>query len=153
MVDTELLGYRIPKGTIVSCLGTGSSMMSPSFEIDESRRSASSHTLKNEAKHKAWDPHNMSVFQPERWLVTSSSNEKEFEFDAAAGPQLAFGLGTRGCYGKRLAYLQLRILLTLIVWNFELLPCPEALSGYTPVLGSTYKPRDCYVRLRQVELE
>jgi cytochrome P450 len=47
--------------------------------------------------------------------------EKGDEFDPSAKPVLAFGLGLRGCFGKRLAYVEIRILITLIIWNFELL--------------------------------
>lgn len=144
VVDTELLGYYVPKGTVVTCLVAGASMMSPPFKIEEGLRSPTSQTARKEGRDRAWKPEDISSFKPERWLRSSG------EFDAAAGPQLAFGLGTRGCYGKRLAYLELRILLTLIVWNFELLPCPADLSGYKSILITTNEPRDCYLRLREV---
>jgi len=144
LVDTELLGHHIPKGTNVICLTMGPSMITPAFEIDEGRRTASCRAAK-EGKEKAWDPADMGLFIPERWL-------KDGDFDGAAGPLLAFGLGTRGCYGRRLAYVEMRIIFTLVLWNFELLQCPPALSGYKSVLVSTNNPKDCYVRLREVEL-
>lgn len=124
-------------------------MMSPGFEMDEEQRSAGSQAEKKEGRAREWDPSDISSFKPERWLVR---REKGEEFDPTAGPFLAFGLGTRGCYGKRLAYLELRILLTLIVWNFELLTCPPELSGYKSVLITTTEPTQCYVRLREVDL-
>jgi cytochrome P450 len=77
----------------------------------------------------------MTLFKPERWIVGD-------EFDATAGPQLAFDLGTRGCYGKRLVYVEMRILLTLIVWNFELLPYPTALPSYKSILITTKEAGD-----------
>lgn len=86
------------------------------------------------------------AFKPERWIVGG-------EFDATAGPQLAFGLGTRGCYGKRLVYVEMRVLLTLIVWNFELLLCSTALSSYKSILITTHEPQQCYVRLREIRLK
>lgn len=135
--DTELLGHFVPKGTNVMCLTRGPSMLQPAFEVDDSRRSRSSQA----AKARAWNNEDIGEFKPERWLVAG-------EFDQQAGPALAFGLGTRGCFGRKLAYLELRILVTLIVWNFELLPCPEELSGYAAKEGLTYRPKDCYVRLR-----
>jgi cytochrome P450 len=134
-------------------------MHSPGFDIDESRRSESSRAAKKDGRAREWDPEDMAVFKPERWLVPASSPGQEkpqegqgeqFEFDSSAGPQLAFGLGPRGCFGKRLAYLQLRIMVTLILWNFELLSCPAELSGYAAIQGVTFKPRQCYVRLRKV---
>ncbi|KAK0625503.1 cytochrome P450 monooxygenase [Bombardia bombarda] len=155
-VDTELLGYHIPKGSVVTCLVTGPSMMSPALEIDEARRSETGRLAKKSEGRdgpRAWDLNGMASFQPERWLTTNSKKggDGSIEFDAAAGPQLAFGLGTRQCYGKRLALLEMRILITLIVWNFELLPCPPALSGDKPILIMTNRPKDCYVRLREVK--
>lgn len=149
LVDTELLGHRIPKGTVVTCLVTGPSMMSPGFEIKESRRSPSSRAALKEGRGRSWDPAGVSSFDPDRWIVRGG-REGNDEFDASAGPQLAFGLGTRGCYGKRLVYLEMRIVLTLVLWNFELLPCPLSLSAYTSTLITTNEPKQCYVRLREL---
>jgi hypothetical protein len=138
------MGYRIPKGTVVTCLVTGPSMTSPAFPIDEARRSAEAKGSERQ-RHRPWDPRDMASFKPERWLVGRTD-----DFDAGAGPQLAFGLGTRQCFGKRLAHLEMRIIISLIVWSFELLPCPQSLSGHKPVLIMTNRPKDCYVRLREV---
>ncbi|KAK1961141.1 cytochrome P450 [Colletotrichum sublineola] len=145
LCDTELLGRRIPKGTVVMCLNRGPSMLQPALPVDEATRSESSRA----AKGRTWDDADIALFRPERWLVESpeGSGAAAAEFDQQAGPLLAFGLGMRGCFGRRLAYLEMRIILTLIVWNFELLPCPEELSGYGAREGLTRKPKDCYVRL------
>ncbi|KAK2025769.1 cytochrome P450 [Colletotrichum zoysiae] len=146
--DTEVLGHRVPRGTVVICLNRGPSMLRPALPVDEAARSESSRAAAGAgAKVRAWDDADIAQFRPERWLVAGSAAGADVEFDPQAGPQLAFGLGPRGCFGRRLAYLELRIILTLIVWNFELLPCPEELSGYGAREGLTYKPKDCYVRL------
>ncbi|OBT53235.1 hypothetical protein VE04_06886 [Pseudogymnoascus sp. 24MN13] len=138
--DTTLLGYRIPKKTNVACLTMGPSMMEPGFAIDEAQRHATARDMQGE-KLKAWDVDDMACFRPERWM-------KDGKFDPGAGPQLAFGLGLRACFGKRLAYLNMRILFALLVWNFELLPCPESLSDYSSNLIAANRPNKCYVRLR-----
>lgn len=161
MVDTQVLGHHVPKGTIILMLTQAQSMRSPGFDIDESCRSQTCQTAKQQGKHRTqWDPLDMNLFKPERWLVpapTQPSSEQEdnadakYRFDSAAGPMLGFGLGLRGCFGRRLAYLELRILVTLIVWNFELLPCPEELSTYSVQMGVTSRPKLCYVSLRKVE--
>lgn len=147
VVDTEILGHRIPKGTIVSCLVTGPSVRSPAFDIEERLRHPSSQAAKLAGQSRAWNPEDISLFKPERWL---SIREEWTEYDAASGPQLAFGMGIRGCYGKRLAYLELRTLLVLVIWNFELLPCPPSLSSYRANLVNSHEARDCFVRLREV---
>jgi cytochrome P450 len=138
--DTTLLGRAIPKGTVVMSIVAGPSTTSPPLRLDGDdtpRRGAA-------ATHRAWNPRGIGEFRPERWLGADGA------FDPAAGPQLAFGLGVRGCYGKRLAYLEMRIVLTLVLWNFELMRCPEELSGYFVGLVATTEPRQCFVRLREL---
>ncbi|KAK4243560.1 cytochrome P450 monooxygenase [Corynascus novoguineensis] len=141
-IDTELLGHRIPKKTNVACLTMGPSMMEPSFNIDEAHRHESIRGMQGE-KWKQWDVNDMALFKPERWI-------RDNRFDPGAGPQLAFGLGVRACYGKRLAYLNMRILFALLVWNFELLPCPKRLSDYSSKLVATNRPNTCYVCLQEI---
>ncbi|KAJ0333089.1 hypothetical protein COL922a_011075 [Colletotrichum nupharicola] len=161
MEDTILLGYHIPKGTMVFSLGKGASIVTPAFEIDDTKRNETYHlAVKNRGKVPNWDPADVEVFSPERWLVPVTTQEEKdqlnrtgpgYEFDSSAGPQIAFGIGRRSCFGRRLAYVELRILLSLIVWNFELLKCSEELSGYQAKDGVTHKPLKNYVRLQKVE--
>lgn len=148
-VDTDILGCRIPKGTDVFFMGNGPSIFSPAFHIDDSLRSQGALAAKERIG--SWDPEDMAMFNPERWLVEPSEGGEEKEFSAAAGPLLTFGLGPRGCYGRRMAYIEMRIFLTLVVWNFELQRCPEALSGYAAVDTVTHAPQQCFVRLRPME--
>lgn len=146
MVDTVILGHKIPKGTIVTLASGGASVNSPVYAIDEAKRHGSSQeAMKSGKARHDWDPMDTGAFKPERWLVNNGA-----EFDASSGPQLAFSLGTRSCFGKRLAYLQLRILVTLIVWNFELSRCPDELSGYGHKTMLTTEPTQCFVRLSKV---
>ncbi|KAK7926914.1 cytochrome P450 monooxygenase [Apiospora marii] len=160
VVDTQVLGHPIPKGTQVLCLREGPSFVSPGFAVDEARRTkltSSSKTLDMTAEM-AWDAHDIASFAPERWLTRvgeggegGEKGSKE-EYNASAGPHLAFSAGARRCFGPRLAYLEMRLVLTLLVWNFELLACPEALSRYGSLMVMTSRPRHCYVRLRHVDL-
>ena len=107
-----------------------------------------------------WNDNDRALFVPERWLVpvrggrneADGEADTEVEFDPAAGPSLPFGLGVRGCFGRRLAYMELRILFTLIVWNFELQLCPAELSSYRAIDGLTHKPQQCFLRLRTFDL-
>lgn len=157
-VDTTLLGYPVPQGTLLLMLTGGPSLRSPGFEIDEVRRSETCQTAKRQGKARnEWEPHDIDLFKPERWLRPASegkdSPHQDYKFVSGAGPMLAFGLGTRGCFGRRLGYLELRIVFVLIVWNFELLPCPKELSGYSCKMGVTTKPKYTYVRLRRAILD
>ena len=143
-VETEVLGYRIPAGTDVFLLANGPSFLSPGFEIEESRRSPSSQANKDKSGG-VWDSADVGTFNPERWLT---HDEKGAEvYDARAGPQLAFGLGPRGCFGKKLAYIELRIMIVLLVWEFELKKTPPELSGYEAVDTLTHRPQQCFLRL------
>nr|BAC66094.1 P450 monooxygenase for C-4 hydroxylation of trichothecene [Fusarium sporotrichioides] len=161
-VDTQILGYHIPKGTDVLFLTHGPSVWTPGFEIDESRRSQSCQVA-GEKKDQSWDSHDISKFKPERWLgqkLPLNNSEKNTdaaeaaeEFDGLAGPTLAFGLGTRGCFGRRLGYQQLKTSISILIWNFELLPCPPELSSYRTIEGLTSMPEHSYIRLAKVDLK
>ncbi|OBS24853.1 hypothetical protein FPOA_05390 [Fusarium poae] len=159
-VDTQILGYHIPKGTDVLFLTHGPSVWTPGFEIDESKRSQSCQAA-GEKKDQTWDNHDISEFRPERWLgqkvapinVPNETGATEtVEFDGLAGPTLAFGLGTRGCFGRRLGYQQLKTSIAILMWNFELLPCPRELSSYRTIEGLTSMPEHSYIRLAEVDL-
>jgi len=61
----------------------------------------------------------------------------------------AFGAGLRGCFGRKLAYLKLRIMFTLVVWNFELMPLPEELGTFAAKDMLAHRPQKVYLRLRE----
>ena len=146
MKDVNLLGYHIPKGTEVFFMGNGPSIFTPAFEIDNSRRNPTYFSTNDRIG--SWKATGMADFHPERWLVDDGRGNKVF--DAAAGPLLTFGLGERGCYGRKLSYVEMKLIITLIVWNFEMLPCPKELSGYGAIDKMTHGPEQCYVRLAKV---
>ncbi|KAL8371768.1 hypothetical protein RB595_001526 [Gaeumannomyces hyphopodioides] len=157
--DSVVLGRVLPKGTTLVMLSRGPSFTAPPRDIDEALRSDTSRKVAaggGAASRPEWDPEGIDRFVPERWLVRSSSTATDGGgaevFDASAGPSMPFGLGTRGCFGRRLAYLEQRVSLTLLLWSFELGACPPALSGYAAVDGLTHRPKQCYVRLRPTGL-
>jgi cytochrome P450 len=151
--DTELLGYHIPKGTVVFCISNGPGFYKPALPVDDSKRSP---TSKAAAKPRGWnESQDMRAFNPNRWLVEKSggngeSGETKLQFDGNSGPQLIFGSGPRGCFGRRLAYIEMRILTALTVWNFELLPTPLELSGHSATDGISHRAVQCYVRLQEI---
>ncbi|XWW96281.1 hypothetical protein V2A60_004254 [Cordyceps javanica] len=143
--DTELLGHHIPKGTVVFLLSNGASFLDPAFPISEKQRSASSRN----ASPNVWDESvDLRAFYPERWL--QNDEHGNVVFNPMAGPQLAFGLGSRGCFGKKLAYLEAKIIVTMIVWNFELLPVDKELSGYGATDGIAHRATQCFVKIRSI---
>jgi hypothetical protein len=166
MVDTDVLGFHIPKGTDVNFLAHADYIAPPIGAIEERKRSPSSQASKD--KTGVWEVSDISVFKPERWLKTTGEKGK-VEFTRNAGPSLPFGAGIRGCFGmlyflflkrikpsnhlsgRKLAYIELRMLVVFIVWNFELLPVPGELSAYLAVDKVTHQPQKCYLRLKKAD--
>ncbi|VUC25152.1 unnamed protein product [Clonostachys rosea] len=147
--DTTLFGHHIPKDTILLMLNRGPSFTEPGFQVDERLRSASCQTSKSPVGLRQWSPDDMDKFMPERWLRTESDGS--LTFDSTSGPSLPFGLGTRGCFGRRLGYMELRIMVTLLVWEFKMGQCSSELSGYGAIEALTHKPKQCYVKLEKLD--
>lgn len=97
VVDTEILGCRIPKGTEIFCNLHINHQLAP---VDEAKRSNSS----QEAAIKRGDGlqgpagRNLDRFEPRRWIVRDESGQEVF--NPIALPNLAFGGGYRGCFGE-----------------------------------------------------
>lgn len=143
--DAVVLGHMIPKGTDLFLFHGGPGYFSPPFDIPDSQRTKSALEAKNMVGK--WDMMSMREFMPERWLKSDEGRNEVY--DSTAGPHLAFGLGPRACYGRRLAYLELRISLVVLIWNFELATCPEELSSWGAVDKLTRTPKMCYIRLKK----
>jgi len=71
-------------------------------------------------------------------------------FDPMAGPTLAFGLGPRGCFGRKFALLEMKILFSLMVWKFEFLEIPVELGRYEAIQRFAREPVKGFVRLGTV---
>jgi cytochrome P450 len=64
-------------------------------------------------------------FRPERWIVDSqyqSSDEviTKADFTRMRASMCPFSLGSRGCVGKTLAYIEMRILTAMLLWSYDL---------------------------------
>ncbi|KAJ6284174.1 cytochrome P450 [Bipolaris maydis] len=114
------------------------SFTEPGLDIEESIRSPTCQAAAQEYGFRAWDEKGMDEFYPERWLMLDDNGRAEF--NSVVGPTLPFSLGLRGCFGRKLACLELKMLTTLLVWNFELQCSPEGLSSYESLEGLTRKP-------------
>lgn len=152
-VDTTIMGRHVPKGTTVFLAIHGPGLTGPSVKDTaaaafglsaQGGEKPYSHT-----KRANWDDMDPTAFIPERWLAKDV--EGNVVYDAQAGPMLGFSLGMRGCFGRRLAYLTLRMLFTMLIWNFQLDAVPEELDSWKAIQILTRKPVQCYVRLSEVK--
>lgn len=57
------------------------------------------------------------TFNPDRWIVTEGNEESVRIARAAFCP---FGIGSRGCAGKRVAYLELNLVLATLLWTYDM---------------------------------
>lgn len=152
--DMTILGHDIPKDTTVMFLSLGQSLTEPLVSVPPGVRSETSE--KSKSRVPDWDDDTIRLFQPERWLKPTKETSDQpitsgdVEFDPNAGPMMTFGGGPRGCFGRRLAYLQLRITIALLVWDFEFQTCPSDLSSYEGSDVLTTIPKQCFVKLRKL---
>jgi cytochrome P450 len=137
--DTELLGHRIPKGTVVLLVCQG-----PDFSSSPS--SHQSGNAKPARQYPGYGSEDLEAFDPGRWLVQNNSGE--LEFDGSTYPQLAFGLGIRACWGRRLAHLEMRIMTAVLTWKFDLLEVPEALATHDATYDISYRAKQGFLQLR-----
>ena len=58
-------------------------------------------------------------FLPERWLPKDPASQSDFDNDNRKVFH-PFGLGSRNCIGQNLAWMELRLILGLVLWNFNI---------------------------------
>lgn len=61
-------------------------------------------------------------FRPERWIVAENEKDGSSAESVALAESgfCAFSTGSRGCVGKNLAWLEMRLVVAKFLWNFEL---------------------------------
>lgn len=144
-MDTIILGHPVPGDTQVFLNLTGPSLNMPAVPVEESTRSETSQKYK--PSRADWDGLDPRVFRPERWL--KKDDYGNMVFNASAGPTLAFSAGNRGCWGKRLGYLELRIVLSLLIWSFEF-ELPKSLETWETYDSLVTAPKQCLMRVTEV---
>lgn len=101
--------------------------------------------------------HRASEFLPERWLASTSSStsSSSSSFSPIANDDHAafqpFSTGPRNCLGKNLAYHEMRLLLALVLWHFDL-----ELDGKSDDWGKQkvyiiWEKRPLWVKIARVE--
>lgn len=142
--DTTVLGHDVPKGTLIVMVNRGPGYTEPAINVDESKRSKTSQATKDRSVPE-WDEEDMGLFRPERWLTEENG---ELVFNSNAGPFMAFSGGIRGCFGKRLAYVELKVFFTLLVWNFDFIKLTGKFTGDEAFNSLTRAPKKDYISLR-----
>ena len=142
--DTVVLGHPIPGDTQVFLNLTGPSLNMPSVKIDERDRSETARLHKPSKQN--WDGQDPASFRPERWLTEDKNGR--LVFNISSGPTLAFSAGNRGCWGKRLGYLELRMVLSLLIWSFEF-DLPEEFVSWETYDSLVTAPKQCLIRVAE----
>ncbi|KAJ0418303.1 cytochrome P450 [Aspergillus carlsbadensis] len=143
--DAVVLGHRIPKGTDVFLLTNGPSYQSAALKVDESLRSSTSRDSKG--RFGDWNTADIDQFSPERWLTHDEKGQPRF--DPRAGPAHPYGTGQRGCFGSKFAMLELRMIITLVLWCFHLEQTPPSLSSFAGHDQNTKRAQQVYLRLSE----
>lgn len=96
----EVSGHWLPEGTFVSASGYSSNRSTLNF------------------------PNSPSTFDPSRWLLDSSTSTgagslKTSTLTSSSSAFNPFSLGPRNCIGRNLAYLEMRLILTHLLWAFD----------------------------------
>ena len=147
ILPCTILGHDVPAGTPLVLLTAGSSYRSPNMPaVPEALRSKTSQktlvykTVTSDYTNREAGQ-SVDTFDPARWLVNG-------KFDAGAVHMLPFSAGPRGCFGKKIALLELRILTVVLLMHFELPKLAKRLSSHKAVDGLSRKPRELYVNPR-----
>jgi len=151
--DTHILGHAIPRGTHIFFITSAAGFMEPAFAVREDQRAETARRASGRCG--AWDPADIGEYVPQRWLRSvddGAGSSARHEFDPRAGPHLAFGAGPRSCFGRKLAYLEMRIAITMLLWRFEYLELPTKHNSFETVDAFTLQPENCYVKLRTLDL-
>ncbi|GKT63952.1 cytochrome P450 monooxygenase [Colletotrichum tofieldiae] len=154
--DTQMLGCHIPKGTVVFQVWNQAGYTQPGFPVDEALRTPGARAAaankgpvgtSSVGDDTGFDT---AAYVPERWLVKTDDGREVF--DATRGRNMIFSMGPRGCYGRKLAYVQFRMLVVLVLWSFHLEELPYELNTTGAYDKLTREPHDCYVKLKALPL-
>lgn len=94
-------------------------------------------------------------FRPERWLVGEDGSTRDSVM-LAESAFCAFSVGSRGCVGKNMAWLEMRIVIAKTLWRFEIvqdlnnkLGCGNAASRPGRTVEGQYQTYEMFVSNRK----
>ena len=164
--DTSILGHPIPKGAaVIMCTNASTYLHNRDIPVAEEKRSQTSQEYGGvRGQTYSLPVDGRREFKPERWLQAKEGSKDigdasgNVVYNEHAGLILPFGLGPRGCFGRRLAMMKLKITMTLMVLNLEFLKVEGKgkdakgkefdLDGWTAREKVARTPDQAYVRLR-----
>ncbi|KAK1635038.1 cytochrome P450 [Colletotrichum phormii] len=126
----QILGVDIPAGTPVLLVTGGPSHLQEYYTA-----------YGNERKSKRWDTNfaPLDQFLPERWMRSDGT------FNAIAGPSLPFSTGARGCFGRKIALLEMKFMISMLLLSFKFPELEGRLSTYGSTDAQIRRPTQCYV--------
>lgn len=150
VTQCNILGHTVPAGTPIILVTAGPSYSDPSMpwtpEHLRSKTSQAFSPLGQTSLYSKQTHHDLTLFDPTRWLRDDGTT-----FNPDAISMLPFSAGPRGCFGKRIALLEMKIVLTVLILTFEFPTLAKKLSGYSAIDGLTRRPRYCYVKPKKRE--
>lgn len=148
--NCTILGHDVPAGTPLLLVTAGPSYKSSKMpHVPEHIRSVTSqksyaHRMNMQPAANFQEQQDIAcldTFDPGRWIVGD-------HFNPEAVRVLPFSAGARGCFGKRIAMVDMRILITVLIATFTFPKMDDRLSSFKPVDGLSRRPRQCYVKPR-----
>ncbi len=97
-VDTEILGHFVPAGSNIVLNTRFNHARVPVSESIRSPTSRAAQEKRARGGVEGESGRDLDVFEPERWLVQDASGKETF--DPYSLPNIIFGGGLRGCFGK-----------------------------------------------------
>ncbi|KAH7024443.1 cytochrome P450 [Microdochium trichocladiopsis] len=142
MKDIQVLGHTIPKGSPVFIAMTGATYTEHGYRAEGAATGSVQQGTVSDWGQSAFPA---GDFHPERWLTESETGV--VSFNPKAGPMLSFSAGGRACWGKKLAYMELKLVVSVLVWNFQFDRLPAELEDWKLAETLTIKPKTCRVIL------
>ena len=138
--DCTILGHHIPSGTPIVLMTQDVTHQEAMHLGQEPGPAPNGPACSSGSKSRGITVPPLDGFHPERWLSTDG----DFNPDTVAS--LDFSGGSRGCFGKKIAMLEMRIFLAVLVWNFRFAKLGARLSRYGSQDGLTRRPSCCFVQ-------